>query len=159
MTLGEAILQVESWFNVHHDAGYQEVYTDQDGKVVGEGGRDMTCAPCGIPYLVLTSGGVWEHGDAPDVLFRNADRAASFWALEIEDYAETIGPRDTWSSLHLYWRTKPEFVAATYLLMDQAEMLRRASPMSGMLQVELGWVTSELVISKLDPDGKAEPIT
>ena len=156
MTLAEAILQVESWFNVHHEAGYTEVYTDQDNKVLGEAGRDMGYAPCGAPYIVLTSGGIREHGEAPAVLFRDEDRAASFWSLELEDYAETMAPRDKWGALHLYWREVPHFVSGTYILLDQAGHMQTSSPMSDMLNVELGWVTATLVITKLDSEGKEQ---
>jgi len=38
--------------------------------------------------------------------------------------------------------------------MDQGGLMRTQSPLARILQIDLGFVTSEFLISKLGPDGK-----
>lgn len=156
MTLAEAISQIESLFTVHDEAGSPISYEDQNGKVVGEGQRNMTLAPCGEPYATVSSFGV--NAELPDdvmALFRSQGLAVQWWKDEVEDYAASIFvERDQWKDLHLYWRLKPAFHSTTYLAMDQGGLVRTQSPLARILQIDLGFVTSEMLISKLGPDGK-----
>jgi hypothetical protein len=156
MTLPEAIAKVESLFTVHHDVGSPISYEDQDGKVVGEGQRNMMQAPCGEPYVTVTSFGV--DADLPDdasVMFTSPGLATQWWLDEVQDFAASImSERTHWSDLHFYWRVKPAFVSTTYLAMDQGALLRTQSPLAAVLQIDLGFVTSEMLISKTGPDGK-----
>lgn len=149
------IRKIEALFTAHDAAGYPTTWTDQDGKIVGEGANDMTLAPNGEPYVSLSSFGI----DAPfpdvDVMFASGALAMRWWADEVEDYARDIETdREKWSALHLYWRSKPVFHASTYLAMDQGGLMRSRSPLAQVMQIELGFVTSEMLISKIGPDGK-----
>jgi len=92
------------------------------------------------------------------VMFTNEGLALSWWVDEVHEYALRLAGEDKWREydpkLHLYWKTKPAFHSADYLAMDQGQLLRTQSPLGGILQITLGFVQSEMLISKLGPDGK-----
>lgn len=155
-TIAEAILEVESRFIVHHEVGFAERYTDQRGQGFGTAeSRDMETAPNGERYETVVSGGIWQDGPMP-MLFHDESTAVQFWLYGVEDYAETVAPREEWSQLHLYWRHKPSFHRASYVALDQAGMLRDRSRLASQLTIDVGVVWSQLRISRLDPDGKGE---
>jgi hypothetical protein len=157
MTLAEAILDIESWFNVHAEVGFADGYSDQQGRPFGTAEtRDMETAPCGEPYAVVVSGGVYTVGAMP-MLFHSEGAAIQFWRYAIEDYADEVAPGGGWKdskSLHLYWRDQPVFERQTYVALDQAGMLRNRSKLASQLTIDVGIVWSRLLISRLDPDGK-----
>ena len=67
MSLAEAISAVEALFTVHREAGYAEPYRDQNGDPIGDRQHvDMDYAPCGQPYIEVTSHGFGEDQDEPD---------------------------------------------------------------------------------------------
>lgn len=154
MTLAEAIAEIEAQFIVHHEIGAPTEYNDTTGKWVADGPRDWSCAPCGDKYLTVTSGGVKDQGAPMSAYFSSEGRATTWWVYSVEDYAETIAPKDQWSKLHLYWRDQPEYSEAEYVAMGQAELVRGSKPHP--LHVTLGSIFSRLVISKLNPDGKED---
>jgi hypothetical protein len=158
VTVAEAIAQVEALFTVHDEVGSPISYEDQEGKVVGEGPRDMRTAPCGEKYATVSSFGVdVELPEDASVMFTSAGLAAQWWIDEVQDWAATImSERTWWHQLHLYWRVKPAFVSTTYLAMDQGSLLRTQSPLASVLQIDLGFVTSEMLLSKIGPDGKED---
>ena len=148
MTLADAITQTESLFTVHDEVGCPIDYTDQDGKVVGDGPRDMSLAPCGEPYEIVTSFGVDEALSTAPVMFASQGLAAQWWLDEVQDWQRSTG------ATHLYWKRRPEFISATYLLMDQGAAMRDRSPLAELPQVDLGFVSAQMLITKLGPDGK-----
>jgi hypothetical protein len=157
-TFAETLLRLERLFQVHGQVGLDTPYTDQRDKVVGSGPRDPDFAPCGEPYVKITSFG--QDPDLPadaNVMFQSHGIAISWWIDEVHEYATRVKGDGSWTedeSLHLYWRVMPEFHCATYLLMDQAGAVRTRSPLAAMPQIELGFVQCEMLISKLGPDGK-----
>lgn len=154
MTRAEAIAAVEALFTVHHEAGLEIPYRDQTGAVYGTASmRDMDLAPCGEPYVVVTSNGF--RGDAEDVFFCSDSMAMRWWKFAVEAYAESIAPQDEWKSLHLYWRDYPRFECATYLAADQAALLQTKSPLSACMHIDVGVVFSRMLITRTNPDGKA----
>lgn len=152
MMLDEAIAEVEGWFTVHTETGYPTEYTDSNGDFVKDGPRDLSRAPNGESYVTVTSGGL--TSSMASVFFASESRAVTWWLYAMEDYAETIAPREEWKKLHLYWRFRPEHESADYVALDQAALLQRQHGLS--LTVTLGTVYSRLVISKLKPDGKED---
>lgn len=156
MILAKAIAHVERLFTVHDEIGRPAPWTDQDNKTVGEGAVDMTVAPNGEAYVSVSSFGV--EAELPSwaiAMFQSESLAFQWWVDEVRDYASSVeSDTDRWKQLHLYWRTKPEFHKATYLVMDQASLMQTASPLSAILQIDLGFVTSQMLISKTNPDGK-----
>jgi|HubBroStandDraft_4_1064222.scaffolds.fasta_scaffold749119_2 hypothetical protein len=148
MTLAEAISQVEAMFIMHDEIGLPQTYTNQDGVFVADGPRDMMLAPCGEPYEIVSSFGVNEALSTAPVMFASQGLAVQWWFDEVQDWK-----RET-AATHLYWRKKPEFVSATYLLMDQGAAMRTDSPLAELPQVDLGFVTARMLISKLGPDGR-----
>ena len=151
MTLDEATLAVNEMFIVHEEVGEEVISVDGNNKRIPTGARDMSRAPCGERYITLTSGG-WE--DAYGVMFHDEARAVRWWVYSVEDYAETIAPRDKWGKLHLYWREPPAFIREQYLALDQARILQGSS--LAPLTVSLGTVRARLLITKLHPDGSQE---
>jgi hypothetical protein len=147
VTLAEAISQAEERFTVHNEIGMAVDYVDQDGRYRGDGPRDMMLAPCGEPYVTLTSFGSGEPLATAPVLFGSEGLAAQWWLDEFRDYAAEV------EGTHLYWRSKPEFVSTTYLAMDQGSLLRTQSPLAEIMQIDLGFVTARLVISEKGPEG------
>jgi hypothetical protein len=156
MSTAGVIATIEALFTVHDEAGFASHYRDSTGAIVSESvHRNMDMAPCGEPYVLLTSNGPAEEGDAqPDLFFGSEGTALSWWRYAVEDLAENIAPRDKWKSLHLYWRQKPEYVSTTYVAMDQAGLLGSRSPLAAFLTIDVGFVTSRLLITKLDPNGE-----
>lgn len=154
MTLAEAILQVEGLFQVHHDVGLEVSSYDQNDVEIITGARDMTLAPCGEPYVIITSGGIREAGEPQSMMFADEDRAVRFWTYAIEDLAEELRPREEWGKLHLYWSAKPSFSATDYVAVDQAALLREASLLD--MHLTLGTVHSKLLLTKRGPDGKED---
>ena len=156
MTPAEAAAKVSLWFTTHETAGLSTDYVDQNDKVVGSGARDMSVAPNGEMYEVLTSYGV--DARLPEhalVLFQNEGLALQWWLDEVEAYAADVNPdRDNWKRLHLYWRDKPSFHKTTFLAMNQAELLQTASPLAAVHQLDMGFVWSRLLISRTGPDGE-----
>lgn len=149
MTKAEAIEAAEALFaNVHRDVGLPTPYENQDGKAIGDGPRDMTCAPNGEPYDIVSSFGWDEKLTRVPVLFASQGLAFQWWYDEIRDYQQATGAQ------HLYWSQEPAFVSATFIAMDQGGLMRTQNPLAELPQVELGFVTSKLVISKIGPDGK-----
>lgn len=151
MTLGEATLVINEMFVVHEEVGQEVISYDGNGKAYNTGARNMSVAPCGVPYVTVTSGGIEGRFD---VMFSDEPRAIRWWIYAVEDYAETIAPRDQWLTLHLYWREGPEFTRHDYIALDQAGVLQAAS--LAPLTVSLGTVWSRLLITKLRPDGTEE---
>lgn len=158
MTLAEAITKIEAWFIVHDERGIETGWTDQNDKTVAMGARDMETAPNGEPYEVMTSFGL--HARLPEhalVMFQDEGLAVQWWIDEVEAYAhtqDTKQDRSTWPRLHLYWRDKPAFHKVTYLAMSQAELLQTASPLGAVLQLDMGFVWSRMLISAIGPDGE-----
>lgn len=148
MTLAEAIREVEALFTVHREVGLPTPYENQDGRAIGDGPRDMRRAPNGELYETVTSFGFDENLAKASAFFVSEGLAVQWWYDEIAECQRMTGAR------HLYWCVEPTFVSATYLAMDQAELLRTQSPMAALPQIELGFVTSKLLISKVGPDGK-----
>ena len=157
MGLSETIREIESWFKVDRGPpGLPVSYTDQGGKVVGDGPVDMECAPNGEVYVLLTSGGEVEAGRKVSLWFADESRAANHFGFAVEDYAETVAPRDQWGSLYLYWRDLPRFESASYIAIDQAGLLQRQSLLAAHFNLELGYVWARLLISKTGAAGKEE---
>ena len=157
MTLAEAILQAESYFQVHHEAGAEEWFYKGDERVASATTRDMSRAPCGERYVTLTSGGVRDPGEPMAMWFADSGRAASYWLFSVEDYAESVAPKSEWPKLHLYWRSKPEWHSVEFVALDQAQLLGTAHPLlAEAMQMTAGVVWSRLLISKLRPDGTEE---
>lgn len=156
MMISEAIRKIEALFTVHDEAGSPVDYEDSNGKFVADGPRNMALAPCGKKYAVVTSFGV--DADLPEdafVMFGTSGLALQWWYDEVREYARSIETdEDKWSSLHLYWRLKPVYHSTTYLAMDQGSLLRTQSPLARILQIDLGFVESQMLITKLGPDGK-----
>ena len=149
MTASEAIDAAEALFaNVHREVGYPTPYENQAGKAIGDGPRDMTCAPNGEAYDIITSFGNDERLAHAPVLFVSEGLAMQWWFDEVRDYQQATGAR------HLYWCQEPKFVSATFLTMDQGGLMRTQNPLAEIPQIDLGFVTSKLLISKLGPDGK-----
>lgn len=157
-TTAEMVAKLEARFRVHDEIGLDTPYEDQHGKFMGEGPRDPNYAPNGQPYVKITSFG--EDPELPAeaaVMFTSEGLAMSWWYDEALEYASRQGMGDgepEGPMLHLYWKSRPAFHAATYLLMDQGGAMRTASPLAGVLQIDLGFVQSEMLISKIGPDGK-----
>jgi hypothetical protein len=154
----EMVTKLEARFRVHDLVGLDTPYEDQHGKHMGDGPRDPNYAPNGHPYVKITSFG--QDPELPAeamVMFTSEGLAMSWWYDEVLEYARREGMEDgepEGPMLHLYWKSKPAFHAATYLLMDQGAALRMASPIAGVLQIDLGFVQSEMLISKFGPGGK-----
>jgi len=156
MKILDAIAEVESWFLVHEEMGMPAYHVAPDGTETDVGARDMGFAPCDEPYVTVMSGGVIKEGRQPPIMFRDEARAVSWWLYAVEDYAETLAPRAEWKKLHFYWRQKPVWEITTFVAINQAELLQSRSVLSSMLTVGLGIITSRLLISKLNPDGKED---
>lgn len=154
MTLDEAIAEVEGWFQVHAEIGAPTEYTDSNGGFVQDGPRDLSLAPNGEPYIRVTSAGILTDWPSGGVFFGTEARAVTWWLYAIEDYAESIAPKDEWKNLHLYWRTRPIFETADYVATNQAELLQRQHGLDMM--VTLGVIYSRVLISKLNPEGKED---
>lgn len=164
MTLADAIRQVEALFTVHDEIGSPVNYEDQNGAATGQEYRDMKIAPCGQPYATVSSHGV--NAELPGdvmVMFASQAIAIQWWVDEVKEWGRTItletagealAPGSDFKALHLYWRTRPVFFSTTYLAMDQGGLMRSASPLSRVHQIDLGFVQAEMLISKLGPDGK-----
>jgi len=156
VTISEAVRKIEARFIVHEEVGMAFAYEDQDGRFRADGPRDMTLAPSGEPYAVVSSFGV--NADLPDdamVMFSNSGLALQWWVDEVHEYARTLeSDEEKWPTLHLYWRVKPFYHSTTYLAMDAGSLLRTQSPLGVILQIDLGFVQSEMLISKRGPDGK-----
>lgn len=155
MTPAAITTAVAEMFTVHEEVGYMEQWTTQDGKVVGDGALDMTCAPCGESYVTMTSFGVDPSFSDVPALF-SSERLAHEWLLdEIRFLAREIEPDDEkWKSLHFYWRSQPVFHSGTYLSMDQGGLMRIASPLAALPQMDLGFSQCEMLLTKTGPDGK-----
>jgi len=157
MTPAEAVRKIDAMFTVCREpAGYPTFYLDQNDKEMGDGPRDMEIAPCGEPYVMVSSFGV--DADLKTdafVMFASESLALRWFVDEIEDYAASIiSDRAGWKSLHLYWRTEPKWFSTTYIVMDQAGLLQTKSPLSALMNVDLGFVQASLLITKTDPNGK-----
>lgn len=151
MTLTEAVEAAEKFFaHVHREIGFPTPYEDQAGKAIGHGPRDMTCAPNGEPYDTVTSMGINEGLQHATVLFINEGLAFRWWLDEVRDHQMATGAR------HLYWCSEPTFVSATFLAMDQARLMRTQNPLAQLPQIDLGYVTSKLLISKKGLNGKED---
>ena len=87
-------------------------------------------------------------------LFVNQGLAVQWWFDEVKEWGKEVAAGGHMEDLHLYWRLKPAFHSTTYLAMDQGGLMRTQSPLARILQIDLGFVTSEFLISKLGPDGK-----
>lgn len=140
MTITEAVAALESECIVHDVAGF----------AVGDytGPLDMTRAPNGEKYLWLTSGGMKKYGEPVATWFADDDEAVAWWKAEAMHYRakHTTTP-------HLYWLRKPDLVHASFVniaqhLAIQDDRLRES------LSVELRYVSSWLLLSAKDPDGK-----
>lgn len=153
MMLTDAVAKIEALFTVHEEVGEAIRYQDQDGKSMGDGPRDMTKAPNGKRYVRVSSFGV--DADLPDdalVMFGSSGLAYQWWLDEVREYARGIEEdEDKWADLHLYWRVKPTWHSSMYLAMDQGDLMRTASPLARILQIDLGFVESEMLISKKEP--------
>lgn len=157
MTLAEAILTAEGYFQVHREIGYAEPFYKGDDPVEGAETRNWSRAPCGQRYVTLTSGGIKELGYPIPMWFADADRAASYWLFSVEDYAESVAPRDDWKKLHLYWRDVPTWNPIEMVAVDQAALFANSHPLQGdVMAMTVGVVWSRLLISKLRPDGTEE---
>jgi hypothetical protein len=154
MKPADAILEVESRFIVHHEIGEEVVSRGDDGSEHPTGARNWSRAPCGEPYVVLTSGGVRKEHEPTGVMFSDEARAWRWWYYAVLDYAETVAPENDWPNLHLYWRQKPECSMEEYVSLQQAQALQRGDPLHN---VRMGYVYSRLLISKLRPDGTEGP--
>ena len=157
MTLAEAILTAESYFQVHREIGYAEPFYKDGRPVEGAETRDMTFAPCGQQYVTLTSGGIKDQRELMPMWFAEESRAVSYWLFSVEDYAESVAPRDDWKKLHLYWRDMPTWNPIEMVAVDQAALLANSHPLHGEAMVmTAGVVWSRLLITKLRPDGTEE---
>lgn len=153
MTLAEAIRSIEDMFTIHHEVGLPTSYAGQTANPSADVPRDMTRAPCGEEYVTVTSFG--RGSSEGGALFRSQGLAVEWWFAEIEDYAASIWvERTLWRGLHFYWKSEPEWHSTTYLAMDARGLVQTASPLASLLQLELGFVTAQLLISELGPDGK-----
>ena len=153
MTLAEAILIIENKFIVHHEVGYPIQSYDQQDKAIDTGAVNASMAPCGEPYVTITSGGLKEHGDQIAMWFASESKAVYEWHLFVLDYAAEVAPSDEWMSLHLYWRQKPEFTMRDYVAVDQAAILQAHPERGDEIILHLGTVWSRLLITKTRPDG------
>jgi hypothetical protein len=158
MTPTDAVANISALFTVHDERGHPADWVDQNDKVVGSGARDMNTAPNGEPYEVLTSYGAGAKLPADAlVMFQSERLALQWWYDEVKAWAEELQPdHSKWLRLHLYWRDKPVFHKATYLVMNQAELLGTASPLAAVHSIDLGFVWSRLLISKVGPDGEED---
>ena len=153
MTLAEAILIIENKFIVHHEVGYPIQSYDQQDKAIDTGAVNASMAPCGEPYVTITSGGLKEHGDQIAMWFASESKAVYEWHLFVLDYAAEVAPGDEWMSLHLYWRQPPEFTMRDYVAVDQAAILQAHPERGDEIILHLGTVWSRLLITKTRPDG------
>lgn len=151
MTRADAIERVEALFaHVHETVGFPTPYENQAGRTVGDGPRDMTCAPNGEPYDTVTSFGFNEHASDAPVLFRSEGLAMEWWFDEVREFQKST------EATHLYWCQQPEFVSTTFIIMDQGGVMRTQSPLAEVPQVDLGFVTAKLLVSKRGLDGKED---
>ena len=157
MTLAEAILIAEGYFQVHREIGYAEPFYKHGKPVAGAETRDMSFAPCGQRYVTLTSGGIKDQAERMPMWFADESRAVSYWLFSVEDYAESVAPRDNWKKLHLYWREMPSWAPVEMIAVDQAALLREAHPLhADLMTMTCGVVQGRLLITKLRPDGTEE---
>lgn len=148
MTPAQALADVESKFIVHDEIGQPIMSYGTDDTAHDTGARDASKAPSGDAYITVMSGGLKAAGQPTPVLFADEDRAWRWWYYAVLDYAETIAPEAEWSSLHLYWRHRPEWSVDEYMSTNQAAVLQRGDP---LITYRLGSVYSRLVISKEGP--------
>lgn len=142
MTFAEAILDLEQTFVVHHDAGYP------DGEY--DGPLDMTLAPNGEPYVVVSGDGILDENERVRCWYSDEEFAIECWLHAAKHYA-TSGPRK--GATHLYWRDKPAFVGAEFVALNQAAALQDPR-LRDSINIEVGYVYSRLLVSRLNPDGK-----
>jgi hypothetical protein len=154
MKPADAIFEIESRFIVHHETGCLIVSMGSDGSEHETGAVDWSKAPCGEPYVTLTSGGVKPPGEPSGVMFSDEDRAWRWWYYAALDYAETVAPEADWPNLHLYWRAKPKYSSDEYINLKQAGTLQRGEI---LLNLSLGYVYSRLLITRLRVDGSEGP--
>lgn len=160
MTLNQVMAYLEDHFQVCEEMGMPTEYLDQHQKVVGHGPRDTELAPNGEPYITVTSCGTGSvTADQIVVMFADEEMAMGWFFDEVVSYATRVieaaeETREAGTKPYLYWKIKPEFFKAPYLLMDQAGAMRTASPLAAVLQIELGWVQSQLLISTDGPAGQ-----
>ena len=156
MTLAEAIAAIEGAFTVHEEQGLPLDYEDQNGASRGAGPRDMTLAPNGEPYATVTSYGV--NAELPEdvpAMFAAQGPAVEWWYDEVMAWrGRVVGDDDPEPQVHLFWRSRPAFFSTTYLAMDQGGLLRTASPLASVLQIDLGFVASELLVTRVGPNEK-----
>lgn len=154
MSLAEYAQSLERIFQVHHEIGLPMDHVRSDGERIDAGGRDWSKSPCGEPYITLTSGGEKDPGTANAVLFAAESVAASWFKFALEDYAASVAPKNDWGTLHLYWRTQPEWNEAEFIARDQASLVGTEGALAADLYTTLGTVYSRLVISTKGPDGR-----
>lgn len=159
MTLADAIADIERRFVVHEEIGMPVMsFGATDDKEHDTGARDWSRAPTGERYVVIYSNGVRKDGvvGAPPVLFRDEAMAIRWWTYAVLDYAEEIAPEAEWAKLHLYWREKPEFELASYILGNAVDAYQSGRADRVSHTIDMGTVYSRLLISRDGPNGVSE---
>lgn len=141
MTLAEALLEFESGFTVHREAGIP--VGDYDGP------RDMNTAPTGEPYVTLTSDGPRDTNEPVPCWYDNEELAAAVWLSAAKHYG-TTGPCE--HARNLYWLERPRFVRCEFVALNQAEALQEPA-LRESIHIDVGYVTCRLLVSRFKPDG------
>lgn len=146
MTLAEAMIEFESGYTVHREIGFP--VGDYDGP------RDMNRAPSGETYDTLTSDGLRKRGDPVPCWYVDEGLAVSVWLDAAKHYGEAGDRR---FARNLYWLERPRFVRAEFIAVHQADLLQDPA-LADSLQIDVGYVTSRLLISRFRPDGTEDEV-
>jgi hypothetical protein len=108
-----------------------------------KGAQDKV-APTGEPYVIITSGGQKEEGEAFPAVCRDEETAVRLWLEAVHAYAKPLLAyhlRD--GKPRLYWRTYPEMKRFHMTIADERQTHREAGV----------WYTvySRLLISSTEP--------
>jgi hypothetical protein len=142
MKIDEAIRAIEEDLAVIDVAGY--AVGDYDGPL------DMSRAPNGEAYVCLTSGGLKRRGVRVPIWFNEEREAITWWLAEARQLR-----RDK-NATHLYWRSKPVMVSASFVNIAQSVAIQDEN-LRDSLSVDLHYVSSWLLLSAKDPSGKEIP--
>jgi len=140
MTLAEAVAAFEKDFAVSDEAGLV------DDKLPER--RDMSRAPTGEPYVVMTSGGPKAEGDRMPAWFATEDLAAEAWLTQMWRYSDGRGGKV------LFWRERPELAQGEFVAIDQAGMMNDPRTRAD-ITLRLFAVYSRLLVSNAQESGKA----
>ena len=141
MEIAEALADFEAPFVVHRQVGM--AVGDYDGPI------DMTRAPTGEAYVILTSDGLREPGEPVPCWYTSRSLATDVWLGAAKHYAKTDGRE---GARNLYWLERPRFVRMEFVALDQAGALQDAD-LRDSLNIDVGYITCRLLVSHFRPDG------